>query len=235
MILNRATYLAAFAIAALGGTATSAADLIVEQPVVPGIVETSSSWEGFYVGASIGGVWADAGYDGPPIDTSAEFFDYEASGFAASLYAGYNWQVSDAFVLGVEGEISWLGLEFDADRLTVGVIGPWEYLSADWSGALSVRGGVLVTPDVLLYGKLGYSWTDWQVGPYGGDPVIDDGVIGAVQVGVGAEMKVTDKVTLRGELAYNFSGDDVSAAYGDIVYAYTPSFGTAKVGLSFKF
>lgn len=234
-LLRNATIAVVAAIAAYS-TGANAADLLVEQDVAPTVVGSTADWEGLYIGAAIGGIWADTAYDGPTINTSAETFDYEANGGLASLYAGYNWQIEDSFVVGVEGEVSWLDLAFDANRITVGVLGPWQYLSADWSGALSVRGGVLLTPDVLVYGKLGYSWTNFEMGSWGGTPVIDEGVVGAVLAGVGTEVKLTENVTLRGELAYNFAQDDVSASYlPDSIYTYTPSYGTAKVGLSFKF
>jgi len=230
MTFLRSTSVAVLVAALLGSTAASAADLIIETPAAPVVVDTSGDWEGFYLGLAAGAFWASSNPSGTPVPEE-EFFDLETEGATASLYAGYNWQVGDSLVLGLEGEVSWLDLAFDADRGE----DPWTYLTADWSAALSARAGFLVTPELLLYGKLGYSWTNFEAGSWRDGPTIEDGTIGAIQVGLGVETKLTENVVLRGEVAYNFASDDVSINYGGSEYVYTPDYGTAKVGISFKF
>jgi len=218
------------------GTAL-AADPILPAPVYDPIAEVASDWTGFYIGASLGGVWADANATGEPF-VSPETIDETAEGFAAGIYAGYNWQLSDMFVLGVEGEVSWNDIAFSADRPS----GEWNYLTSDWSASVAARAGILVTPDVLLYGKLGYAWfnTDMAEGAPEGWGTnfltgIEDGTIGAVVAGAGIEVAVTETISLRAEALHHFAGDEVSVSYGDIVYSYEPSFTTVKAGISFNF
>lgn len=216
------------------GAAANAADIVNETPQPPEavIIEPVANWSGVYIGVAGGGFWADANSTGQDFPDT-ESIDFDESGFAASIYGGYNWQVQ-SFVFGLEGEVNWLDLDFGADRFQT--TGPWTYLSADWSATVSARAGYLFTPEVLAYGKLGYTWTNFEAGSWGGNPAIDDGVVGAVQVGAGIEAMLTSNLILRGEVAYNFAVDDVSIDYGgDDNYVYEPDYGTAKIGIAYKF
>jgi len=100
--------LAAAAAAASAGSAT-AADLYTKAP--PAFAPIPS-WQGFYVGGTVGASWLHSTQD----DSAVAFTGYYGGsgssqnanglGFIGGLQAGYNWQ-SRNFVYGLEGDFSW--------------------------------------------------------------------------------------------------------------------------------
>ena len=106
---------------ALAGTSAFAADLPVRSaPAAPIVMAPVFTWTGFYVGANVG--WArtktDVRYDYPELLGAApggydayyfpNGFKLDNDGFTAGVQIGYNWQVSQSFVWGVEADINWL-------------------------------------------------------------------------------------------------------------------------------
>jgi outer membrane immunogenic protein len=104
-----AVALAAAAGASMGSA--NAADLLkAPAPVI------APSWQGFYVGGSLGATWLNSAQDdsanfvigyGPAFAPGSRTTS-SGIGWLAGLQAGYNWQDRN-FVYGVEGDISWLG------------------------------------------------------------------------------------------------------------------------------
>jgi outer membrane immunogenic protein len=74
------------------------------------------SWQGFYVGGSLGASWLNSTQDDSantllgygPLVAPGSRATSTALGFLGGLQAGYNWQDRN-FVYGVEGDIAWLG------------------------------------------------------------------------------------------------------------------------------
>jgi outer membrane immunogenic protein len=113
------------AIALLAGTAlvslsqvASAADMAVKAAPPP---PPAPTWTGLYVGVHAGAAWQSTpdftfndpnGVIAPTLVNNA---GGSALGAVGGLQAGYNWQFA-AFVLGVEGDISWASLQ---DKRTV--------------------------------------------------------------------------------------------------------------------
>ncbi len=95
------------------------------------------SWTGPYVGANLGYQWADV--------TSNPT---NPSGFAAGLQAGYNWQMMNQFVFGVETDLQ-LSAADD-------VFAPWKF-SNPWFGTLRGRAGYAMG-NVLFYGTVGLAY-----------------------------------------------------------------------------
>lgn len=104
-------------IAAIGlSTAAQAADMAVKARVAPPV--PVFSWTGFYVGAHGGGMWADKDWTErcsalipaacvTPENPAAPFrTGHEVTSGIAGIQAGYNWQTTNNFVLGIEGDLS---------------------------------------------------------------------------------------------------------------------------------
>jgi outer membrane immunogenic protein len=89
------------AIAALAGVA----------PVPPPV---AASWTGLYIGVHAGAAWQDftsGSIDDPnALLASGPRTGGSALGGVGGLQAGYNWQFAPAWVVGVEGDISWTSL-----------------------------------------------------------------------------------------------------------------------------
>jgi opacity protein-like surface antigen len=90
--------IAAAAFVALSGSAM-AADLYVP-PAAPAPVVTTTNWDGPYIGATVGYNW----YNGPTVGAAA--------GWDVGAQLGYNFHVSDAIVLGIQGDVNWIGTNY---------------------------------------------------------------------------------------------------------------------------
>lgn len=149
---------------AFGGSAARAADLGVPRYSPPPPPAPVSTWTGFYVGINGGFGGDEFKYPfsegavpalglGPTTGTST----LHSSGFLGGVQAGYNWQVSPAWLIGLEADFD--GADIDGTATTStntfsGSIGT----KLDWFGTVRGRVGVLVTPATLLYGTGGWAY-----------------------------------------------------------------------------
>ena len=106
----------------------------------------AGDWTGAYVGGHAGITAADL-----PVDYS-DGTKWDGLGFRGGevgAFVGYNWQISRSWVVGLEVDGTWLGLDntdFDGTRNA----------NIDWTASITGRAGYLVGPKTLVYGKLGY-------------------------------------------------------------------------------
>ena len=157
---------ASSAIAALMIAAPAiAADMPVKYRPPPPPVPVFS-WTGFYVGAHLGGAWGTT----ESTLTSVAFFDgkttlpfggfaipisqTQTNGFLGGIQTGYNWQVNNWAVFGVEAQFSWTDLKGTSPCVLVLAC------STDHDWITTVAGRFGVTYDrLLLYVKGGVAWT----------------------------------------------------------------------------
>src|SRR5208282_1719500 len=103
------------ALLAAGGGAI-AADLPTTKGPPPAPVVAPYNWNGFYIGANVGGGWEsdgasitnnDPGWFGAAFAAGAtpNHYSLSPSGLLGGVQAGYNWQVSPSFVAGLEADI----------------------------------------------------------------------------------------------------------------------------------
>jgi outer membrane immunogenic protein len=114
------------ALAALIGTPALAADMALKAPPPP--PAPVWSWTGFYVGGNAGWVGERTSGTSDFVDTAfapgnAEFSNpqsnaFSPSGFIGGFQAGYNWQTTKNFVLGVEGDFDWTRTSYSFCRQT---------------------------------------------------------------------------------------------------------------------
>jgi len=139
----------------------------------PVIVEPWT-WTGVYFGGDVGGAFTSAnatwtplgpGFPAVPISGSTG-----GSAFAGGFFAGYNYQFSQSFVVGIEGD--WTGM-----RAGGAVNQPWSFgggvipttatsLSSEVEWAATIRGrlGYLIWPNLLIYGTGGGAWGKVEYG-----------------------------------------------------------------------
>jgi outer membrane immunogenic protein len=155
-------------------TAASGADLPAQTytkafPYVPPLFD----WAGFYVGGNLGYSWGRSSNSATVEDfltgtvagiaTSRD----NVNGFIGGAQAGYNWKLSN-WVAGLEADFQGSG-----ERGSTGLIcpgcgdGPSDITATltqklDWFGTARGRAGVLITPDVLLYGTAGLAYGEVQ-------------------------------------------------------------------------
>lgn len=192
-----------------------AADAVYEVPAAPVAVDAPAfTWAGAYAGIQGGAGWLDGTFsDG--VDSAKQDFD----GGVVGGFVGYNWQFSNGFVAGIEGDLDYNFNEESDSGIDVGT---------DWAG--SVRGRVGYAFDrALVYGAAGWTATNGYVKGLGID---ENEVFNGWTVGAGVDFAVTDNLFVRGEYRYNDFGDK------DIVPGFLNADldqSVVKVGLGVKF
>jgi outer membrane immunogenic protein len=131
--------------------------------VAPPVVSPVFPWNGFYIGAHVGGAWVDL--DETLVATPAGFqtgpLGDRERGFIYGGQIGYNWHIG-RFVIGAEGQLS--GADLGRSVTTAGIIGgvPFTVASSfDIDRIATLAGRLGVTFDqILVYGKFGAAWLD---------------------------------------------------------------------------
>lgn len=112
-------------------SAASAADLLIQQPSMPGFVDMGGSggWDGAYIGGFVGYGWGTASDDA----TAMLGADLDLSGWTAGVTLGANFTVAQGFVLGAAGDLAWAGIG--------GFEAPSDDVDINWTGSLRGRAG----------------------------------------------------------------------------------------------
>jgi outer membrane immunogenic protein len=113
------------------------------------------NWTGFYIGGHIGGAFAGDNSIGTGVTASNN------GKFLGGLQAGYDWQFAPSWVLGIEGQYSWLS--GTNQSVTFGVPGAVFVYSDNQRGLASVTGRIGYTwGPALIYAKGGYAYADYS-------------------------------------------------------------------------
>lgn len=180
------TLILAASVAMLASTSALAADAVEYVPEAPAAVEMPAafSWSGPYLGVHGGYGWGDGealGADG----------SFDGGRFGA--FAGYNWQMSNGFVAGIEGDLNY---DWNDDAITA-----TSDFETGFSG--SVRGRVGYAMDRTLIFAAG-GWTATNVETSGA--VEDDDTLHGWTLGAGVDHAFTDNMFGRLEYRYNDYG-----------------------------
>ena len=174
--MDKKIALAAALVASFSGSAL-AADLPSKK--APVVAPPVLSWTGFYVGANAGGLWSgnNSGslqiYGGQPGLTPAlsaipagrnVFNNY--GGFLGGGQVGYNYQLMQRFVIGVEADIQGMAGNAGAANFTgVSSADGTTYTTygkassnLQYIGTVRGRVGYLVMPTLLAYGTAGFAY-----------------------------------------------------------------------------
>jgi outer membrane immunogenic protein len=166
------------ALIAMAAAPAMAADMRVRAPVVRTLKAIAPSWTGFYVGGLLGAQWTDndwqstnvlplAAATGRLVFTGPNSASFNSSATRVGVYGGYNWQIAPTWLIGIEADFGWAHntntatVPGTANRLfgvvTTGLpIGTVKETQGD--GSVRGRFGILITPDILLYGTAGVAW-----------------------------------------------------------------------------
>lgn len=147
-----------------------AADMPAKAPVYKAPVAMPYSWTGFYVGLNGGYGWksdptlslSDTGTTGEFSNISGAPVTYGLGGLVGGVQAGYNWQVNQNWLLGLEtdfsgGKISGSG---QSSFLSAGdgTFNVNAHSEVDWFGTVRGRVGYLISPDLLWFGTGGLAY-----------------------------------------------------------------------------
>jgi outer membrane immunogenic protein len=156
-----------------------AAPVAIEQPVV-------FSWAGPYAGVHGGYAWGNA--ESPGFAAGEDDFD----GGRFGAFVGYNWQFSNGFVAGIEGDVNY---DWNENNYVGGDI------DTGFSG--SVRGRVGFAMDrALIFAAGGWTATNASIN----GAANDDDTLHGWTLGAGVDYAFTDNVFGRVEYRYNDYG-----------------------------
>jgi opacity protein-like surface antigen len=153
-------------------------------------VPLDNSWTGAFAGVQLGGSWSGV--------TTSEFlagtdirtnrFDDNGSGFGGGVNFGWNWQpFARSTVVGVVFDINGLNDKVQHDFTGGNYIGT----VMNFTASAQARGGVLVTPNFLLYGQGGISIANQQLKiDFGGAETNESQIVPGFTLGFGGEWKI---------------------------------------------
>ncbi|MDT6941424.1 porin family protein [Brucella pseudogrignonensis] len=131
-----------FASAAIfaGISAANAADAIVYEEPAPVVAAPSFTWNGAYLGGQIGYGWGKSTFS----DADGEGGRLKPDGFLGGLYAGYNFDLGNSVVLGIDGDVTYNNLKKRFSETDID--GDFASLESKlrWSGAVRARAGYAV-------------------------------------------------------------------------------------------
>ncbi|ASV83026.1 outer membrane autotransporter barrel domain protein (plasmid) [Ochrobactrum quorumnocens] len=134
--MNIKTILLASTVAFAGMSGANAADAVVYEEPAPVIVAPVFSWTGGYLGGQIGYGWGKSRF-------SDDFVvNLKPDGFLGGLYAGYNFDMGNNFVLGVDGDVTYNNLKDSYSALAPDGLTDSIESKLRWSGAVRARAGV---------------------------------------------------------------------------------------------
>lgn len=151
----------------------------------------SFSWAGSYAGVQVGG----GQMAGEIKATSKKTFD--DGGFAGGIYAGHNWEVS-RFVLGIEGDLTYLGNKKKFDHASLGKM----TAKNNWRAELKGRVGLPIDR-FMPYLSGGLAVSDYTLSSA---TTKKDETNLSLSVGAGVEYALSDQLRLRAD--YSLSGLD---------------------------
>jgi outer membrane immunogenic protein len=158
---------------------TAVAALLIATPALATPPSTPYSWSGFYLGAEFGAGWSDKVISYSPNDPVANAvltggaggqptpaFGIPQSNAVGGMEVGYNWQAGANWLLGLEADFSFAGMDGTGSGSSLFLPGPPLLISqsitaeqkTDWYGTLRGRVGWLATPNLLLFGSGGLAY-----------------------------------------------------------------------------
>ncbi|WP_029012376.1 outer membrane protein [Niveispirillum irakense] len=202
-----------FAYALLAGVA------LVGAAAAPSLAQ-STAFNGPYVGLYTGYNFSDA-----ETKTTGLSQDLNQDGWSYGGYLGYG-QTFDRIYVGAEGEIG--GNDLKGSKTLAGRV---TSLDANETYGLSVRAGYLVTDNALVYGRVGWQRTNYEINSGSLSRHTD---LDGVRFGGGVEVAMTENVVAR--LEYNYTDyDKLNYNVGTANYSVQPDGGQLRLGVGYRF
>ncbi len=247
----RTLLLSTVALATLAGSAF-AADLPSRKEAPVYLAPTPVfSWTGFYVGGDIGAAFS-ATSTNPAYTYNASYIpwtghSFNSSGFMGGGYLGYNYQLNQNFVVGLEGDFQGATNSQSATWAPTPVLYPLASVTAksslDWLGAINGRLGVAYDR-ALFYAIGGAAWGGVGISgtaDYASVPLVglsQSKTLSGFDIGAGVEYAFTPNWVGRVEYRYyGFSNYNMTslANYTVDPARITTSVNTVRIGLAYLF
>jgi len=215
-------------------------------------------WTGVYIG--IGGGYGAAVQElsfsngpefAPPPAFAASLDGLGADGGFFTLGAGADYQIDRQFLIGAFFDYDWMSMETE---LGLGVSSPIDLsarasLEVEDMWSVGGRLGYLLTHDTLLFVSAGYSRANvsdltFNVSGLGGGVVAAVGSFDGYFIGGGAELKITEALSLKAEYRYTdldgetirlFPGTGLAEINDFVRTELDPDIQTARLSLAYRF
>lgn len=218
-----------FAMMAVSGA--HAADAIVSQEPAP-YAANAFSFGGAYVGGEIGWGWAQSKLSAWDIDGSEHF---NSNGFLGGVYAGYNFDMGNSVILGIDGNFDYNDLkkshDFDGNNQLPAASSKSQL---EWSGAVRARAGYAFDrfmPYIAGGVAFGDVKTSYSTGGY---DFSNSKTKTGWTIGAGLDYAATDNILLRFEYRYtDFGHNDFD--YQDISLRNSVKTNDIRLGIAYKF
>jgi outer membrane immunogenic protein len=187
------------------------------------------NWTGFYIGGHLGGAFSsDSNFSGLATGNNSN------GRFLGGVQVGYDWQFAPTFVVGLEGQYSWLSG-------SVGAVYPGFYTYSNSQrglGSITGRVGYTWGPG-LVYVKGGYAYSDNNESvTLAGTPVpfVTTGDHrNGYTVGAGLEYMFAPSWSAKAEYDYYNFGDATFVAAPAGTGRFTTDDHTFKAGVNYRF
>jgi outer membrane immunogenic protein len=191
----------------------------------------AAQWTGFYIGGHLGGAFSGSN------DFNGAVLSDSSARLLGGIQAGLDWQFAPNWVLGTEGQYSWLG----KSNLTATFPGGYVYTN-DQRGLGSITARIGYTWGLgLVYVKGGYAYSDNNERvTLGGVPtafLLDGNHSNGYTVGAGVEYMFAPNWAVKGEYMYydfgstHFVSPAALAPFGNF---HTDDH-TLKLGVNYRF
>lgn len=190
-------------------------------------------WDGFYLGAHVGGAWGDV--DIKDLDYTGDAYGLSPSGAFGGGTIGYNFQAGH-LVLGFEADLGVMDLNATKD-----VLGGTETASLDGGLYGDVTGRLGYAFDrTMLYAKAGYAFFDGEgVQSYNGFTMTGTDTFSGWTVGGGVEHFLTPAWSVKAEYQHFDFGTQTalqtSARGTNFRYDFDVTADTVKAGVNYHF
>jgi outer membrane immunogenic protein len=225
------TMVVAAALVLWGSGETLAAD-------VSEIAPAGFVWSGGYVGLQAGHAWSQSHF----MRSYGTYSDPDPDGFFGGAYAGYNRQLQNNVVLGIDADINFTGIDGKADALFADGTSDLDHAlvsNVKWNGALRARLGYSMDRFMpYIAGGLSAARYEFTLRHMdGSDHTPIRGTWTGWNLGAGLEYAVTEKFLLRTEYRYTDYG---SQEFGTTWFGEQRIKGSLKshdvrLGLAYKF
>jgi outer membrane immunogenic protein len=220
----------------LGASGAYAADAVqYEEPAAPIIEAPVFSWTGGYLGGQIGYGWGKSEF--------SDGFDslrVKPDGFLGGLYAGYNFDVGNNVILGIDGDVTYNNLK-DSYSVGDGEFGADVESKLRWSGAVRARAGVALDRFLpYIAGGVAFGSVKNTLSASDGFDTISTSqskTLTGWTAGAGVDYAATDNLIVRLEYRYtDYGHKDFDFGTDDLV-SVRDKFKTNEVrlGIAYKF
>ncbi len=198
----------------------------------------SDRWSGFYFGASLGGGWGHsstfydrAGDDHPTVETN------DPGGFLGSLTLGYNQQVGNNLMVGVEGDLGMMNFSAP-DRLDMWDGHIWKSQYGGMWGSARLRVGYTMD-NMLIYGTAGPALMQTNEVILGDNDATQNTYNNRIHTGLifgaGIEYALSDNISAKAEYLQMQFPEYESYTNNEELYGFTNSASMVRFGVNYKF